>query len=148
MGQRVVYFSDLTDKPIEDGKSVACLVIVNHPALEGGPVKLEVSEGEIEYIRSSALSTVSLKLSLNDGSGPGTVTMELGAFNRLVGEKDMAEVIRGAAPAYPPRQQIKPAQTVAPEGSSIWPWLVAIVLTLVVVGLLIWTAKWSGLWTI
>lgn len=114
MGQRMVRFSDLTNKIIEDDEVVR-LVIEQHPALENGPVEIEVSTTDVEPIRKSALSVVSLKLYQGDGSAPETVTMEIEAFNKLAGHTDMAEVISRAGPAYPPRRQAKPASASATE---------------------------------
>jgi hypothetical protein len=74
-----------------------------------GPAEIEVGQDEVAAIRDGALSVVSLKLYQGDGSAPETVTMEIEAFNKLAGDVDMADVIRKAAPAYPPRKQSKPA---------------------------------------
>ncbi|MGH3785615.1 MAG: hypothetical protein ACRDRG_03495 [Pseudonocardiaceae bacterium] len=102
MGQRVVRFSDLTNKIIEDDDAVVRVVIEKHPALQDGPVELEASEDEIESIRKGALDVVSLKL-YHDGTAE-TITMEIEAFNKLAGDMDMTDVIRRAGPAYPPRK--------------------------------------------
>ncbi len=107
MGQRVVRFSDLTNRIIENDDDVVRVVIEQHPALTGGPVEIEVSQDEVQPIRKGALSVVSLKLYKGDGSAPEAVTMEIEAFNQLAGEMDMADVIRRAEPAYPPRKQIR-----------------------------------------
>jgi hypothetical protein len=115
MGQRVVRFSDLTNKIIENDDDVVRVVIEQHPDLMDGPVELEVSRDEIEPIRKGALSVVSLKLYKGDGSAPETVTMEIEAFNRLAGEADMADVIRRAEPAYPPRKQVRAASVSTAE---------------------------------
>jgi hypothetical protein len=90
-------------------------VIEQHPALTDGPVELEVSQDEVQPIRKGALSVVSLKLYKSDGSAPETVTMEIEAFNRLAGEADMADVIRRAEPAYPPRKQVRAASVPTAE---------------------------------
>lgn len=108
MAQRMVRFSDLTNKMIED-EDVVRVVIEQHPALANGPVEIEVGKEEAASIRSNALRVVSLKLYQGDGSAPETVTMEIEAFNKLAGAVDMADVIRKAAPAYPPGRQTKPA---------------------------------------
>ena len=106
MAQRMVRFSDLTNRIIEDDKVVR-LVIEQHPALANGPVEIEVSQDEIAAIRDGALHVVSLKLYDGEGSMPETITMEIEAFNKLAGDVDMADVIGKAAPAYPPRKQSK-----------------------------------------
>lgn len=109
MAQRMVRFSDLTNKIIEDDDAVVRIVVEKHPALENGPVEIEAAADEVEPIRKGALSVVSLKLHQGDGSSPETVTMEIEAFNNLAGDMDMVDVIRRAQPAYPPRKQAKPA---------------------------------------
>ncbi len=99
MTQRMVSFSDLTNKIINDDEDVVRIVIEQHPALQNGPVELEAAQDEIEVIRKSALSVVGLKLYQGDGSEPETVTMEIETFNQLSGKTDMVDVIRRAEPA-------------------------------------------------
>lgn len=107
MAQRMVRFSDLTNKIIDDGATVIRIVVERHPALQNGPVEIEAAPDEVEPIRKGALSVVSLKLYHGDGSEPETVTMEIEAFNKLAADMDMADIIRRAQPAYPPRKQGK-----------------------------------------
>ena len=116
MAQRMVRFSDLTNKIIEDD-AVVRIVVEQHPALENGPVEIEAARDEVEPIRKGALSLVSLKLYQGDGSEPETITMEVEEFNNLAGGMDMAEVIRRAGPAYPPRKQARPI--LAPAGDKL-----------------------------
>lgn len=108
MGQRMVRFSDLTNKIIDDD-AVVQIVVEQHPALQNGPVEIEAAADEVEAIRTGALSVASLKLYQGDGSGPEVITMEIAAFNGLAGDLDMADVLRRAKPAYPPRRQTKPS---------------------------------------
>jgi hypothetical protein len=108
MGQRVVRFSDLTNKIIEDGEVVR-IVVERHPALENGPVEIEASKDEVEPIRNRTLEVVSLKIFMDEGSAPEVVTMEIESFNTLAGDMDMTDVIRRAQPAYPPRRQTRTA---------------------------------------
>jgi hypothetical protein len=111
VAQRMVRFSDLTNKIIEDD-TVVRIVVEQHPALSNGPVELEAAQDEIELIRKSVLSVVSLKLYLGDGSEPEAVTMEIEEFNKLAGDADMVDVIRRAQPAYPPRKPARPASAI------------------------------------
>lgn len=174
MGKRVVYYSDLTNQIFEDGRDLERIVVMWHPALQNGPVELEVSEDEVEFIRGGALRVVSLRLPQVNGSAPETVTMEVEAFNRLAGDRDMADVLRQAEPASPPRKPTKaapahaltkpapisalskpaaasalakPVKESIKEGCGIWPWLAGIGLSLVVLGLLAWTGLLSSLGT-
>jgi hypothetical protein len=109
MAQRMVRFSDLTNRIIEDDDTAVRIVIEQHPALGNGPVEIEVAQDEVETIRKGALSVVGLKLYQGDGSGPEAVTMEIEAFNNLAGSVDMADIIRRAEPAYRPRRQARSA---------------------------------------
>jgi hypothetical protein len=111
MAQRMVRFSDLTNKIIEDDQVVR-IVVEQHPALAGGPVEIEASLDEVEPIRKGALSLVSLKLYLGDRSEPEVITAEIEEFNNLATGLDMADVIRQAAPAYPPRRQTRPVPVI------------------------------------
>ena len=109
MAQRMVRFSDLTNKIVDDDDAVVRIVVEQHPALQNGPVEIEAATDEVEPIRKGALSVVSLKLYQGKGSEPETVTMEIEAFNRLAGDMDIADIIRRAEPAYPPRKQSQAA---------------------------------------
>jgi len=112
MGQRVVRFSDLTNKIIEDD-AVARIVVEQHPALDNGPVEIEAAQDEIKHVLGTSLDVVSLKVFMSDGSEPQTATMDIVAFNKLADGVDMADVIRRARPASPPRRQTRSAPAVA-----------------------------------
>jgi hypothetical protein len=112
MGQRVVRFSDLTNQVIEDD-AVARIVVEQHPALENGPVEIEAAQDEIKHVLGTSLDVVSLRIFMGNGSEPQTVTMDIAAFNKLADGMDMADVIRRAQPAYPPRRQTRPAPVAA-----------------------------------
>jgi len=105
MAQRMVRFSDLTNKMIEDDDAVVRIVVEQHPALQNGPVEIEASNDEVGPVRQGALDVVSLKLYQGDGSEPEAVTMEIESFNKLAEDMDMVDVIRRAKPAYAPRKQ-------------------------------------------
>lgn len=109
MAQRMVRFSDLTNNIIEEDDAVVRIVVEQHPALRDGPVEIEATQDEVDPIRKGALSVVSLKLYQGNGSEPEVVMMEIDAFNNLASSMDMADIIRRAEPAYPPRKRARPA---------------------------------------
>jgi hypothetical protein len=120
MGQRVVYFSDLTNKILADARGLERIVVVRHPALRDGPVALEASEDEIESIRGRALRLVSLMLPEDNGSPSETVTIDIEAFNQLAGDRDMAEVLRQAESAnQEPHEQTMPATASTNDGLAM-----------------------------
>jgi hypothetical protein len=119
MGQRVVYFSDLTNKILADSRGLERIVVVRHPALRDGPVALEASEDEIESIRGRALRLVSLELPQDNGSPSETVTIDIEEFNQLAGDRDMAEVLRQAESANQPHEQTKPAAASPNDGLTM-----------------------------
>lgn len=110
VGQRMIRFSDLSNRIIEDNEPVVRVVVEKHPALQDGPVELEVAIDEAEAIRKGSLNVVSLKL-YQDGLSE-TITMEIETFNSLAGEMDMSDVLKRGEPAYAPR---KPAPLPATE---------------------------------
>lgn len=105
MAQRMVRFSDLSSKIIENEDDLVRIVVEQHPALENGAVEIEATADEVKPIRQGALSIVSLKLYQGDGSEPEAITMKIEEFDGLAGDMDMADIIRRAEPAHPPRRQ-------------------------------------------
>jgi len=95
------------------------IVVVRHPTLREGPVELEASEDEIESIRSRALRLVSLTLLQDNGSPSETVTIDIEAFNKLAGDRDMAEVLRQAESANQRHEQTKPSTASTNDGLSM-----------------------------
>jgi hypothetical protein len=110
MAQRMVRFSDLTNKMIEDDNAVR-IIVEQHPALQNGPVEIEASKDEIEVIRKGALDIVSLTILMDDGSEPEPVTMDIEAFDKLADGMNMIDIISRAQPAGPLRKKSTPIPT-------------------------------------
>ncbi|MCA1602652.1 MAG: hypothetical protein LC776_13740 [Acidobacteria bacterium] len=109
MGTKRVRFSDLSKKVADDENDIARVVVERHPALQDGPVELDVLSDEAEQIVKSGLDVVILQL--HRGGEVQTVIMDTDEFNGLA--PDMEKVIHEAEAAYtaPPRRQ-------APAASS------------------------------
>jgi len=105
MGERVMHFSDLSNKLADDDTQLVRIVVEQHPALEDGPVEIEAMADEVEPIRKGALDVVTLKLYEGDGTEPETIVMEVDAFDKLASGMDMGDVLRRATPAYGPRRK-------------------------------------------
>jgi hypothetical protein len=110
MAQRMVRFSDLTNKMIEDDDAVR-IIVDQHPALQNGPVEIEASKDEAESIRKIALDIVSLRILMSDRSEPESLTVEIEAFDKLAGGMDMVDIIRRAQPAGPQPKKSTPTPT-------------------------------------
>lgn len=109
MAQRIVRYSDVSGKIIDDDDDVVVRIVVDrHPALVDGPVEIEVAQDEANALISLP-STVDLILHRNDGSDPEQMTVELRVFNDLAGHLDMTEILRQATPVSQPRRPRKPA---------------------------------------
>lgn len=96
MGQKVIRFSDLTGKHVDDDAQLVRIVVQDHPDLEDGPVEIEALAEELSAVEELALDLVTFELHYPDADEPQTVVMEVEAFNRLVSAGSMAEVLRGA----------------------------------------------------
>ncbi|MFC5666877.1 hypothetical protein ACFP3U_28405 [Kitasatospora misakiensis] len=96
MGQKIIRFSDLTGKHVEDEDDLVRVVVREHPELADGPVEIEALAGELTEVRGLALDLVTVELHHPDAEGPETVVMTAEAFDRLAVAAPMAEVLRGA----------------------------------------------------
>ncbi|MEU8922383.1 hypothetical protein AB0D10_15815 [Kitasatospora sp. NPDC048545] len=96
MGQKIIRFSDLTGKHVEDDGDLVRIVVRQHPELEDGPVEIEALADELGAMEELALDLVTVELHYPDVEEPETVVLEAEAFNRLASAAPMAEVLRGA----------------------------------------------------
>ncbi|GAA2829965.1 hypothetical protein GCM10010441_63110 [Kitasatospora paracochleata] len=96
MGQKIIRFSDLTGKHVEDDGELVRIVVRQHPDLEDGPVEIEALAEELTTLEELALDLVTIELHHPDSDEPETVVLEAETFNRLAGAAPMAEVLRGA----------------------------------------------------
>ncbi|MFJ8043908.1 hypothetical protein ACIRBX_25750 [Kitasatospora sp. NPDC096147] len=114
MGQKIIRFSDLTGKHVEDDGALVRIVVRDHPELTDGPVEIEALAEELAPVEELALDLVTVELYRPGSERPETVVMEAGVFDRLAVATPMAEVLRGAkrvASAGIPSQQTAPAGT-------------------------------------
>ena len=98
MGQKVVRFSDLSGKIVEDGELVR-IVVTQHPALEDGPVEIEAAPSELATIEDKAVDVVSFEV-FAPGEEPRAVVMPLAEFDRLATDDAMDVVLKAAKKSY------------------------------------------------
>jgi hypothetical protein len=98
MGQKVVLFSDLSGKIVEDGELVK-IVVTQHPALLDGPVEIEAAPAELADIEDKAIDVVSFEV-FAPGEEPRTVVMPLAEFDKLATDDPMDVVLKAAKKSY------------------------------------------------
>lgn len=98
MGQKVVLFSDLSGKIVEDGELVK-IVVTQHPALLDGPVEIEASPAELASVDDQAIDVVSFEV-FAPGEEPRTVVMPLAEFDKLATDDPMDVVLKAAKKSY------------------------------------------------
>jgi hypothetical protein len=98
MGQKVVLFSDLSGKIVEDGELVK-IVVTQHPALADGPVEIEAAPAELANIDDKAIDVVSFEVHA-PGEPPRAVVMPLAEFDKLATDDPMDVVIKAAKKSY------------------------------------------------
>lgn len=96
MGQRVIHYSDLSGKHIENDEDLVRIVITSHPDVEDGPVEIEALADELTDVEDTALELVTFELHYPDQDEPETVIMEKEPFDKLVTEGKMADVLKQA----------------------------------------------------
>ncbi|MER6398162.1 hypothetical protein ABT263_19215 [Kitasatospora sp. NPDC001603] len=113
MGQKIIRFSDLTGKHVENDGDLVRVVVRQHPDLEGGPVEIEALAEELAPVEELALDLVTIELHFPDAEEPETVVLEAEAFNRLASAAPMADVLRGAKRVA----RTVPSQAAVPTGA-------------------------------
>lgn len=98
MGQKVVRFSDLSGKIVEDGELVR-IVVTQHPALQDGPVEIEAAPAELAAIDDKVIDVVSFEVFTPDEE-PRTVVMPLAEFDKLATDDPMDVVLKAAKKSY------------------------------------------------
>ncbi|MFD9593965.1 hypothetical protein ACFWA9_14560 [Kitasatospora sp. NPDC059973] len=114
MGQKIIRFSDLTGKHVENDGDLVRVVVRQHPDLEGGPVEIEALAEELAPVEELALDLVTIELHFPDAEEPETVVLEAEAFNRLASAAPMADVLRGAKRVA----RTVPSQAAVPTGAK------------------------------
>ncbi|QUQ71800.1 hypothetical protein [Kutzneria sp. CA-103260] len=98
MGQKVVLFSDLSGKIVEDGELVK-VVVTQHPALLDGPVEIEAAPAELAAIEDKGIDVVSFEVHA-PGEASRTMVMPLAEFDRLATDDPMDVVLKAAKKSY------------------------------------------------
>lgn len=105
MGRKTVYVSDFSGAVLEPGDDVVRVVVLEHPDLVAGPVRLEARPDEVESIDDAALDVAVVEIHDQHGDGePRRVVLTASEFDALATDVPMAQLLRTA-------ERVKPART-------------------------------------
>lgn len=96
MGERTVRYSDLSGSQFVHGDQPVRVVVLEHPALESGPVELEALKQEVDPALDAALNVAVLELHLPGEELPRRVVVEADDFDALATDTPMATVLKSA----------------------------------------------------
>lgn len=114
MGQKIIRFSDLSGKNIENDEDVVTLLITQHPDIEDGPVEIEALNTELEEVEENSLDLVTFELHYSGDDEPEQYVMEVEAFNKLAKDTPMPDVLKTAkrVSRRVPAQSASPAKKI------------------------------------
>ncbi|BCJ68862.1 hypothetical protein [Polymorphospora rubra] len=105
MGKKTVHVSDFSGEVIQPGDGVVSLVVLEHPDLVAGPVRLDARPVEIESIDDAALDVAVVEIHDGpEGSEPRRVVLTASEFDELATDTPMAQLLRTA-------ERVRPAKT-------------------------------------
>jgi hypothetical protein len=96
MGEKVMRFSDLSGELAQDPDALASIIVVDHPELVDGPVRIEALPEELEQLGKFAIRAVTLEVKLPGEEEPSRYVVTAANFGKLATDKPMAEVLDGA----------------------------------------------------
>jgi hypothetical protein len=105
MGKKTVHISDFSGEVLRSDDEVVRVVVLEHPDLVAGPVRLEARPVEVESIDDAALDVAVVEIYDRHGNGePRRVTLTAGEFDELATDVPMAQLLRTA-------ERVRPART-------------------------------------
>ena len=96
MGEKVMQFSDLSGQLVPDPEALARIVVVEHPDVADGPVKLDALPEELEQLGRFGIRAVTLEVTMPGEDEPTRHVLTVANFAKLATDKPMAEVLDGA----------------------------------------------------
>nr|MDT0663158.1 hypothetical protein [Micromonospora sp. DSM 115978] len=113
MGKKTVQVSDLSGKVIQSDDEVVGIVVLEHPDLVVGPVRLEATPAEVESIDDAGLDVAVVELYDAHGGGePRRVVLTASEFDALATDVPMAQLLRTAERVRPPRAVRRSAERI------------------------------------
>jgi hypothetical protein len=111
MGRKTVHVSDFSGKVLQSDDEVVGIVVLEHPDLVAGPVRLEAEPVEVESIDDAALDVAIVEIYDSHGGGqPRRVVLTASEFDALATDVPMAQLLKTAERIRPPRAAKKAAE--------------------------------------
>ena len=108
MGKKTVHVSDFSGSVIGHDDEVVSIVVLEHPDLVSGPVRLDALPSEVESIDDASLDVAVVEIHDRSGDGqPRTIVLTASEFDSLATDVPMAQLLRTAErirPAKAPRR--------------------------------------------
>lgn len=108
MGKRTVHVSDFSGKVLRTADEVVRIVVLEHPDLVAGPVRLEAEPVEVESIDDAALDVAVVEIYDGpDDDQPRRVALTASEFDALATDIPMAQLLRTAERVRPAKSSRK-----------------------------------------
>ncbi len=96
MGTKTVHVSDFSGRVLDPGDEVARVVVLEHPDLIVGPVRLDATAAEVERIDDAALDVAVVEITDAHGGQPRRVALTASEFDALATDVPMAQLLKTA----------------------------------------------------
>jgi hypothetical protein len=101
----MVHVSDFSGALLQPDDEVVRVVVLEHPDLLAGPVRLDARAVEVESIDDAALDVAIVEIHDRHGDGqPRRVVLTASEFDALATEVPMAQLLKTAERVKPPRR--------------------------------------------
>ncbi|MEV4466867.1 hypothetical protein AB0J51_24975 [Micromonospora echinofusca] len=109
MGKKTIHVSDFSGTVIQPDDEVVRVVVLEHPDLVAGPVRLDATPVEVESIDDAALDVAVVEIHDRHGDGePRRVVLTASEFDAMATDVPMAQLLKTAERVRPPKARKGP----------------------------------------
>jgi hypothetical protein len=104
MGKKTIHVSDFSGTILGPEDEAVHVVVLEHPDLVAGPVRLDATPAEVEAIDDAALDVAVVEIyDQQDGEEPRRVVLTASEFDAMATDVPMAELLKTAERVRPPK---------------------------------------------
>ncbi|WP_434743103.1 hypothetical protein [Micromonospora sp. SH-82] len=104
MGKKTIHVSDFSGTVLQADDEMVRVVVLEHPDLVAGPVRLDATPAEVEQIDDAALDVAVVEIHDGlDGGEPRRVVLNASEFDSMATDVPMAQLLRTAERVKPPK---------------------------------------------